>query len=177
MGWWHHPSSEWGPANCSGSFVCSLHGSEGSPARQRLAVLFVLPAQLEEQDRPLWHPACSRSPGLPPCSPACAACSWLPQRLVVPLPQTHVVRSSLPLRLLNRSHDRGRGSGRLTEHRPGALQERPGHPHAGTASTRLLYREKDIALKFSAGCLCKYPPPLSFLLLGTSKGRTRDVQE
>ena len=82
----------------------------------------------------------------------------------------------LPLPLLNRSHDRGRGSGRLTEHRPGALQERPGHPHAGTASSRSLSREKDIALKFSAGCLCKYPPSAPLPAPRQGKARTGDVQ-
>lgn len=71
---------------------------EGSLARQHLAVLFVLPAQLEEQDRPLQHPACSHSSRLPACSPAYAVCSWLPQSLVVPPLQTHIIHP-LPLRL------------------------------------------------------------------------------
>lgn len=35
-------------------------------------------------------------PGLPPCSPACAACSRLPQSLAVPPPQTHAGGSSAP---------------------------------------------------------------------------------
>lgn len=54
-----------GPANRGGCFAHSLRGWEGSPARQRLAVLFVLPAQLEEQDRPLRTPSLFQLPRAP----------------------------------------------------------------------------------------------------------------
>lgn len=124
---------------------CPL-GAEGGAARQHTAVPLVLgtgtgPCGSQPVASPLF--------GLPPRSPA-PRCLFLAASQPRGASSASAWRAFLcPFPLLNHSHGRGRAS---------PLQERPGHPHARTSSSRLLPWEEDIALKFPAGCLCKYPP-------------------
>lgn len=101
------------------------------PGPAALAVPFVLPAQSEDWDRPRGSQPVPAPPRLPP-----SLCCWF------------LAANPLPLGLLG--HAGGRGSGCFPQLRP----------RAGSAPSRVLPREKDSALKFSAGCLCEYPPAL-----------------